>query len=262
MSAASFSVYAIKIANNSLPRYIGVTSKPLNIRLNQHIKYAEKHIEDTRPICNWIRKHINEEIFITKIDSGPVGDWNYLYYVEKYWIAFYKELGYNLLNSSPGGRGGKSFIHTEEAKQKIKQSQYNENGIHKQKGRKVSEKSKQQMSKSHLGIPLTEQCKITMSDGRRKNKNHPLWNKKHSPEAIEKMRLASTNRIHTEEEKEKRRLAMKNRPKISGHSQYHFKNNILVPGCIWCEDLVVNIGLDFSTDDEIRKIHKNYVRSD
>lgn len=85
-------------------RYVGVTTKTVQQRFYGH-KYCANH-EDKRglPVHKWMYSHYQkgETIIVKQIDSCGIDCWEEK---EQYWIAYYKNLGFQLLNISNGGNG-------------------------------------------------------------------------------------------------------------------------------------------------------------
>ena len=85
-------------------RYVGVTTKKINERFSQH-KYCAMHPEKRGlPVHKWMYSKYKQggTILFTKIDECTYDCWEER---EQYWIKYYKDLGYNLLNISKGGAG-------------------------------------------------------------------------------------------------------------------------------------------------------------
>lgn len=80
-------------------RYIGKTVTSGNTRLYEH---RRKCLIDDTYKDRWMRKEINAGYSIEMIilDIIPITEWEYW---EKYYISLYKERGYKLTNTDPGG---------------------------------------------------------------------------------------------------------------------------------------------------------------
>lgn len=85
-------------------RYIGKTVSKGNARLYEHRRtcFHQDTYKD-----RWLRKEINAGYSIEMIvlDIVPEKDWEYW---EKYYIALYRDEGYKLTNTDPGGKKTKS----------------------------------------------------------------------------------------------------------------------------------------------------------
>lgn len=85
-------------------RYVGVTTKTVVQRFYRH-KYCAKHPEKRGlPVHKWMYSHYEklEEIIVKQIDSCSEEQWEDR---ERYWIQYYKDQGFELLNISEGGSG-------------------------------------------------------------------------------------------------------------------------------------------------------------
>jgi hypothetical protein len=117
------------------------------------------------------RHHFGKQIIYEEIDqisSSDINDWKPL---ETKWIQYYIDLGYKVLNKNKGGGGPTQ--HTLSAKQKIgdRVSAKLKGRISPMKGKKHTEKTKQQQSISAIG----------------KHKGGGFKGKTHKPESIMKM---------------------------------------------------------------------------
>lgn len=102
--------------------------------------------------------------------------------IESFWINYFRELGYNVLNKNNGG-GGPSF-HTEETKERISKSNL---------GHKVSRKTRKKISKSSIGKTFSEESRRKL--GLSKIGNTNMLGKHHSKatrKKISKPRRAGT----------------------------------------------------------------------
>ena len=100
-------VYVLKDDKNNI-RYVGITSGSLRSRLTKHIhdtKYRSKNIDK----INWFKEN---NIFIEEIESCD--SYDDLLIRERYWIKYYKNLGFNLVNKTIGGEGCLGYKHTKE----------------------------------------------------------------------------------------------------------------------------------------------------
>ena len=96
-------------------RYVGKTTEALNRRLCKHV-YARN---GTSKISKWIGKLHKQDLrpIIELLTECSKDKWQS---IEKYWIAEFQSLGYNLMNTAPGGESGcMGYKHTEEAKKRI-----------------------------------------------------------------------------------------------------------------------------------------------
>lgn len=108
---------------------------------------------------------------------------------EKYWITTFdsqnREVGYNLAEGGEGGVTRIGFKHTEETKEKIRNTKVGEkNPMY---GKKATTETRQKMSKSQRGRRLSEETKQKMSEAMKGNTN--FSGHTHSEETKQKLRL-------------------------------------------------------------------------
>ena len=113
-------------------KYIGITSKSIEIRFNQHKKQLDCGI------ANAIKKYGENNFYIEQIDECDT--WDDLLVKEKFWIERLNPE----YNRTKGGEGLLGYNHTEETKQKISI---------KNKGRIFSEEHKKKISEGKKGKP-------------------------------------------------------------------------------------------------------------
>ena len=184
-------------------------------------KYGKENFE--RRICNTIS---NEKVIWEEF--------------ERFWIAYYKESGWNVLNRTIGGDGGSVQIWSKERKDKQSKWMIENNPF---RGKHHKEELKKWFSESQIGkvvprervfkqqesrkgyIPSKETREKTSKtlqkhdvslESKRKNseshKGKPAWNRGISPnkETIEKIRQAALNQ--SDETRKKRSDSLKNKP--------------------------------------------------
>lgn len=96
----NFKIYGLKIIGEENIRYIGLTKNSLRKRINNHKNHAkgrETHKD------RWVRKN-DYNIEIILIEDG-IPNLNEANEREVYWIKYYRDLGYDLVNTSDGGNG-------------------------------------------------------------------------------------------------------------------------------------------------------------
>lgn len=94
-------IYILKDPITKEIRYLGITKNPLNVRLNGHIHDC-KHKKPTHKI-NWIKSLLKLELrpiieLLEEVDDVIAFD------MEIYWIYQLKSWGFNLTNSTNGGK--------------------------------------------------------------------------------------------------------------------------------------------------------------
>lgn len=99
-------------STNSL-RYVGKTVKTIEHRLRQHINSARA--VKLQRVSRWIRglllRDVLPEAFL--IETCLTSDW---VESEQFWIAYYRSIGCDLVNSTNGGEGCVGFKHSDEVK--------------------------------------------------------------------------------------------------------------------------------------------------
>lgn len=224
-------VYGLRLHDSYEYRYVGYTTVGIKQRLTTH-RYDSR--KKNMPVHFWIRKHPEKwQICIDILEICPEGDLQFLGQREQFWIATCREQKDRekpLLNANDGGVGGVSRRLSDEHKRKISEGLKNST-----KPRKpVSDEAKRKMSEAHKGVPLTDQTKATMSDGRRKGANHHRYGKPMPDHVKEALVRAATGRVHSEEERKKRGDAHRGKPKRSGHTRWH--QDRFVDTCMWCRE--------------------------
>lgn len=89
-------IYCLYATDDGRPRYIGHTTKPVGLRLTQHMGEARRQSQS--PLCCWIRATVADgfQIFAHTLQVAvPPGDLNLF---ERYWMGQFA----NLLNTDPG----------------------------------------------------------------------------------------------------------------------------------------------------------------
>jgi hypothetical protein len=90
------SIYCLYATSNGHPRYIGQTTKPVELRLAQHLGDARR--QSQTPLCRWIRATTADGFrihFHTLQAAVAPADLNLF---ERYWMGQFA----NLLNTGPG----------------------------------------------------------------------------------------------------------------------------------------------------------------
>lgn len=113
-------IYVLKDPETLEIRYVGKTVKELIKRLGEHIYESKKKTKNTYK-CNWINSILtkNKLPIIEQIDEC---NWDESETLEIYYIAKFKSLGYNLVNSTDGGEGVLGRKCSEETIKKFKDS--------------------------------------------------------------------------------------------------------------------------------------------
>lgn len=148
--------------------YVGMTTKPIEVRFSQHVYNANRGIQ--YPFYSAIRKH-GERSFVLSllevVDIDKLGE------AETKWISELQTMtfGYNL---RPGGNG--CIEMSNDTKQKLSNAF---------KGRPLEEETKQKISKSLSGRHLSQEVRDKIRHGLSR------------PECVERRRKLSTGKRHT-----------------------------------------------------------------
>ena len=139
----NYKIYALKLKDEEIIRYVGLTKQSLHNRLRGH-----KNITSKCKTKNgyWVNKNKNNiEIILIEESIENLQDANER---EIYWINYYKELGNDLTNGTLGGDG---VNPTEESRKKMSESQM---------GKILSDEHIEKIKKSNTGKKRSKEiCK-------------------------------------------------------------------------------------------------------
>jgi group I intron endonuclease len=139
-------IYTIADENGNI-RYVGKSNNPQR-RLHQHLKEAKGSHK-----YNWLQSIINRGYFpiVEILEEVSADDWEIH---EIYWISQFRAWEFNLVNKCDGGVGTK--------------------------GKKLSDKQKNTLSKKHKGKKLSDEHKLSIANGvKNYSKKNPNYNKCH-----------------------------------------------------------------------------------
>lgn len=107
-----YKIYILRLKDNDVPRYVGITSSSLQIRLTKHIHDIKRKSCKNLHKKNWLSKY-KDSVIIEQIDTAD----SVVNMREKeiFYIKKYRDEGLNLLNMTDGGDGTYGYKHTEEA---------------------------------------------------------------------------------------------------------------------------------------------------
>jgi len=169
-------IYVLIDPENLQIRYVGKTAYP------EKRYYSHIHVKKKSHCSNWIES-LKERSLIPHfiiIDTVPENNWQYW---ETYYIAQYKESGYDLTNHTLGGDGINGKIVDTETRLKISNSQKGNKGY-------------------WFGKTFTDEHKKKIGD-RRKGENHPFYGKNFTLKHRQKLSESFKGRILTQEHKDK-----------------------------------------------------------
>lgn len=263
----SWCIYGLRLRTEAgVHRYIGCTTRPLKIRLSQHLYGASSGREDS-PKARWIRKN-RAEIVCDILEVCPEGDIEFLNNREHFWVErtrslfgdVHSGLPNRCLNLVDGGGSSKGWVPSEATRAKIREAHQGkfdgeDNPFW---GRKHSEESLLKMSEWQKGKEFSVEHRKKISEANSGPGNawygvtgpsHPLYGSKMPQErkdALREMRLGEKNpffgKTHTPENRKKMSEAAKNRPpefftmlaKKGSHTRFHVNRGIVKPGCPLC----------------------------
>jgi NUMOD3 motif len=172
-------IYALCDPRTGIARYIGVTKKSLYIRLNGHLQ-DKKNCHRT----SWIR-HLLAKGCKPTIEPISLIDEQYRHDSERFWILFFRELGFHLVNSTDGGEGipnpseetrkkiGRNRRITQELREKLRKANLgNKNSL----GRIVSVETRRKISIAQIGKVISEEQRAAIS-ARQKGTKHSSGHK-------------------------------------------------------------------------------------
>lgn len=192
-----------KITNNINDKiYIGQTTQALEKRWWQHCHDKKGYC---RALANAIAKYGPENFTVEQIDVACTRD--ELDRKEIYWIKFYDSMnhkkGYNLLG------GGNHPVFSEETRKKLSLSR---------KGRKLSQRHKDNIRKANLGKRMSEETKnklrVLFS-----GTNGPFYGKHHTEYAKQKISENNRGKIVSSESRKKMSLARSGKRLSNEHKQ-------------------------------------------
>jgi hypothetical protein len=141
-------IYTLSDQNGNI-RYVGKTNQYLKQRLYSHIKECKTNRKSHK--ISWL-KSILKKGYRPKIEILDQVDDNDWQFWEQYWISQLKYWGFNLTNLTEGGQGGNGYKHSEESREK--------------------------MRKSKLGIKLSEEHKLNISEAvKQKAEENSFYNR-------------------------------------------------------------------------------------
>lgn len=160
-------IYGLRCPLTGQIRYIGKCDDP-KARLRGHLKDPKKNHR-----TNWIASLKSQGLKPALEVIAEVADDNWQFW-ERSYIRAYHQLGFDLVNGSDGGEGGRLTFET---RAKISAARL---------GKKMSTETKQKLRFAHAGRKHSEEmrAKCRVAKG---GKNHHFFGKKFSPEFCAKL---------------------------------------------------------------------------
>lgn len=164
--------------------------------------------------ANWIKslRAVGQQPLMVELEYVPPGgDWEA---AERYWIAYYRGLGFDLTNHTDGGEGASGAVRSDETRRKIAESHV---GIRpnaetrvklseSHRGRKASDETRRKISRALSGRIVSAETKAKLSIATRSRKRpegFTFAGRQHSDETKAKLREASLGHKHSEETRKK-----------------------------------------------------------
>ena len=180
-------IYGLVEPHDGRIRYVGRADNPQR-RYQRHLQRLNGHSHKV----NWIKHLLSlglrpSLVYLAKV---PKSHWAE---AEQFQIAFFRERGFDLTNSTDGGDGRIGHKMSEEAKRKL--SEY-------WKGRKRPSEVYEKISQALKGRPLSAEARLHQSEAQKRRflkENSPTKGKKLSDETRAKIRKARKDQIITQE---------------------------------------------------------------
>lgn len=154
-------IYGLKVQGSQEYRYVGLSRKSPKVKLKEHKDTARRYLADTRPVMNWLRKHLYT-VVLDVLEECPEGNIDHLKFRECFWIATLKQFDYSLLNLTEGGDGAVLYERSKEWRQT--HSAFMTGTGNPMYGKKQSPKTKDAISASLTGRTFSEEHRKHMSE--------------------------------------------------------------------------------------------------
>lgn len=106
-------IYGVRLQSEAVYRYVGLTTKPVKVRLRQHVKIARSGRKT--PFYDWSRKYDGVGVVVDQLQR--VEGLQELGQAEIVWIESLRREGHPLLNLSQGGLGPMGIEWTAEMRE-------------------------------------------------------------------------------------------------------------------------------------------------
>lgn len=244
-TATGGSIYGIRLRQDFEYRYVGLTTKPIDHRLRQHLKVASE--ERKTPFYDWLRQQDREKVVADELDwleqLQDLGE------AEIYWIAYLKRDGCRLLNISEGGLGPTGVVWTEEMREAARKRSTGRKGVSRfgpdgpfygkhhtaeQREKWVREREGQNSGAANpnfgkfgsehpgFGRQVSEETRRLLSE-QKKGPGNPNYGKNASAETRAKMSAARKGRSMPSMQR-------------NAHIRYHSNKGVVKDTCQYCID--------------------------
>lgn len=163
-------IYTLSDPQSNKIRYVGKTKNSLTYRLSQHIRECILFLKQKRKLTrknNWIVQLLEKGLIpvINELENVEAVNWKNR---EIYWIKYFKEQGFDLVNLTDGGEGNNNQHQSLESNLKrsnaLKGRKRPIEVINKislsHKGKKLSEVTKEKLRQFNLGKKQSEESKL------------------------------------------------------------------------------------------------------
>jgi hypothetical protein len=180
-------VYVLTDPRTEEVRYVGVTVRGLNRRLNEHVSRARTGARSYRD--SWIRQLLALGLRpdISRVGFAWDDDW---VEAEQRWVAHYRAAGARLTNLTDGGEGNSGYVPSEETRAKWRAARrgkkYAPGRVPAMLGKHHTEEARAAIAAASASRKQTDAAKAKISAAR---KGKPL-----SKEHVEKMAAAKRGR--------------------------------------------------------------------
>lgn len=251
-------IYGVRLASSEEYRYVGLTTKTVIRRFQQHLRNAERGHKN--PFYDWLRKRPTEEIVVDTLET-VTSNLEDLGQAEISWISALNERGDRLLNLTEGGLGPMGYVWTAEQRAAAAK---------RATGRKIPPRPG--AANPFFGKTHTPEQRATWSKSRAgsitgaKNPNYGKFGKDH-PSYGHVMSLESRKRlseqkggplnpnygkVYTAEERAAMSARSKGKPMPSSvrsaHTRHHTNKGVHNPACAHCIEDALKV-----VDPPIRK---------
>lgn len=238
-------IYAVRLRSEFVYRYVGLTTKSVEVRIRQHFKVAREGRKT--PFYDWLRVHDGDLVVVDELDQ--VEGLEELGRAEIAWIELLRMEGHPLLNLSRGGLGPMGIEWTAEMREAARVRSTGRKGVSRFAeenpfyGRTHDAEQRAKWSKTRKGQNVGRDNPNFGKFGA----SHPGFGRVMSEEArarLAEQRRGAANpnygRRASEETRAKMSAVRKGRPmpssRRSAHTRYHTNRGIKKDTCRYCVD--------------------------
>lgn len=151
---ARYLIYGLVDPRTGYLRYVGKSMSGRN-RLSMHL--SPSHLRKRNHRTNWIKSLLAVDLRPMWVEIHVFDDPEILETAERFWIGYFRSIGFDLVNETDGGEGTRGLKHTADWKALMSR-------IH--SGKQISAEHKRRLSEVHRGSrrpPRTEEYSINAS---------------------------------------------------------------------------------------------------